>query len=710
MLLQQVYYATFAVLIVATIYMVTQYRGVLAMSEGTSAMSFMAARIRKGAKVFEFEVWQKIAIATLVLAALICLFVDKCAAIAFLMGGILTTIVAIVGMSVATYANVRAAAVALYTVDEDDETAGGKTVSATSKASQICGISVQTSLLLGLVLVGMFWGFDPFAKAESFIKIEGFEFIASIVRITAYGLGWSIVAMFCRVPGGIFTKAADIGADLIGKVEFHFKEDDHRNPAVLADQVGDNVNDVLGNQADLGESTTTTPNTTIIMAITMYATGATAILEGAIAYPFIVLTGGLISSIIGLYYASHAKKSKNPAHQINMSMYIAAGGSLIASLLASYICFHGNTPVDFKAGWMSPFLSTLFGIAAGVGVGLIAQKFTDMDSWWAKYIAERADKGPAIASSLAQAAGWISCFPEIGLVLLMSYFAEKVTGPYGGAVMALGMLSFVAQAIGADAFGPISDNAGGIAECCELPPKVRQRTDKNDAFGNESAAVGKAFAISSAAAVVKAQLAAYAMTYRSTSLNLLEGDVTLGIFIGVGMMAMFCGLLAKFTLDAATVMADECRRQLMKPAVRSGEELPDAEACIKIATKYALNKMVIPVAIVVVQTLAIGRIFGADALGGAIGGSMYIGFPLAIYFSNTGGLSDNVKKRFEAGLVTCFSDDADKYDSAYEAAIMIDTIGDWMKDVVAVSIDIFMKIEGVLGLMLAPAFNAYHLL
>ena len=710
MLLQQVYYATFAALIVAVIYMITQYRGVIAMSEGTESMSFMAARIRKGAKVFELEVWQIITIASFVLAALIWLFIDKSAAIIFLMGAVVTTISVIVGMSIATYANVRAAAVALETIDDDDETAGGKTVSATAKASQICGISVQTALLLGLVLIGMIWGFDPVTKAESYKKIKGFEFIASVVRLTAYGLGWSIVAMFCRVPGGIFTKAADIGADLIGKIEFHFTEDDHRNPAVLADQVGDNVNDVAGNQADLGESTTATPNTTIITAITMYGTGSVAILEGAIAYPFIVLLGGLISSIIGLYYASHAKKSKNPAHQINMSMYIAAAGALIASLLASYICFFDNAPAEFKAGWLSPFLSTIFGIAAGVGVGLIAQRFTDIDSWWAKYIAERADKGPAIAASLAQAAGWISCFPEIGLVLLMSYFAEKVTGHYGSAVMALGMLSFVAQAIGADAFGPISDNAGGIAQCCELPPKVRERTDKNDAFGNESAAVGKAFAISSAAAVVKAQLSAYAMTYRATSLNLLDGDVTLGIFIGVGMMAMFCGLLAKFTLDAATVMADECRKQLKEPEVRSGEKLPDAKACIKIATRYALVRMVIPVAIVITETLAVGFIFGADALGGAIGGSMYIGFPLAIYFSNTGGLADNVKKRFEAGLVTCYDNDADKYDMAYAASIVIDTIGDWMKDVVATAIDIFMKIEGVLGLMLAPAFNAYHLL
>ena len=710
MLLQHVYYATFAVLTVAIVYMVLQYRGVISMSEGTESMSFMASRIRNGAKVFELEIWQKITIASLILAGFIGLFVDKAATIAFLIGAVLTTVVVIVGMSIATYAGVRAAAVALETIDEDDETAGGKTVSATVKASQICGISVEAALLLGLVIIGLAWGFDPVAKAESFIKIEGFEFIASVVRLTAYGLGWSIVAMFCRVPGGIFTKAADIGADLIGKVEFHFKEDDHRNPAVLADQTGDNVNDVAGNQADLGESTTATPNTTIITAITMYGTGSIAVLEGAIAYPYIVLLGGLLSSIIGLYYASHAKKSKNPAHQINMSMYIAAIGALISSLIASYICFYGNTPAEFKAGWISPFLSTVFGIVAGIGVGLIAQRFTDMDSWWAKYIAERADKGPAIAASLAQAAGWISCLPEVALVLLMSYFAEKVTGPYGTAVMALGLLSFVAQAIGADAFGPISDNAGGIATCCELPPKVRERTDKNDAFGNESAAVGKAFAIGSAAAVVKAQLAAYAMTYGATSLNILNGDVTLGIFIGVGMMAMFCGLLAKFTLDAATVMAEECRKQLLKPEVQSGEQLPDAEACIKIATKYALNKMLIPVAAVIIETLTIGFVFGADALGGAIGGSMYIGFPLAVYFSNTGGLADNVKKRFESGLVTCYNDDIDKYNLAYAASIIIDTIGDWMKDVVATAIDIFMKIEGVLGLMLAPAFNAYHLL
>ena len=216
-----------------------------------------------------------------------------------------------------------------------------------------------------------------------------------------------------------------------------------------------------------------------------------------------------------------------------------------------------------------------------------------------------------------------------------------------------------------------------------------------------------------AMAILAAALYAISIPTSKLFLDELSPTMTASVLYlgaGVGMMAMFCGLLAKFTLDAATVMADECRRQLMKPEVRSGEELPDAEACIRIATKYALNKMVIPVAIVVIETLAVGFIFGADALGGAIGGSMYIGFPLAIYFSNTGGLSDNVKKRFEAGLVECFGDDTDKYNLAYAAAIIIDTIGDWMKDVVATAIDIFMKIEGVLGLMLAPAFDAYHLL
>lgn len=707
MLLQQVYYATFAALIVATIYMVTQYRGVLAMSEGTPDMSFMASRIRKCTRVFEFEIGQKIVMAMIALAALICIFVDKIATIIFLMGGAFTIVAVAVGMSIATYANVRATAVALDTMDEDDETAGGKTVSVTAKASQICGISVSVASLLGLTLTAMIWGVDPFVKASPAINLD-LNLVASVVRVTAYGLGWSVVAMFCRVPGGIFTKAADIGADLIGKIEYHFKEDDHRNPAVLADQTGDNVNDVAGNQADLGESFVATPNTTIITSITMYGVGGEAAFTMAVAYPFIVSVGGLISSIIGLYYTSHAKKSKDPANQVNMSMYIAAFGSLLTSFLASYFLFRDCAPAEFKYGWISPFISTLFGVVAGVGVGLIAQRFTDLNSWWAKYVSERADKGPAIAASLVQAAGWISCLPEVGLVFLMAYFAERVTGPYGSPVMALGMLSFVAQAIGADAFGPISDNAGGIASCCELPPKVRERTDKNDAFGNSSAAMGKAFAIGSAAAVTKATLAAYAMAYGAVSLNMLNGDVMLGAFIGIGMMALFCGLLAKFTLDAADEMAAECRKQLKREEVRTGKVLPDAEACVKIAARGALSKMVIPVAIVIAETLIVGFVFGADTLGGAIGGSMYIGFPLAIYFSNTGGLADNVKKRFEAGLVTCYGDDIERYNAAYAASIIIDTMGDWMKDVVAVAIDIFMKIQGVLGLMLAPAFNAYH--
>lgn len=704
MLLQQVYYMTFALLTVAIVYMILQARGVLAMSEGTEPMAHMAKRIRDGARVFEIEIYQKIAIAAAVIAVLLLLFVDKGASLAFVLGVILTTVAVFVGMSIATYANVRAAAIALENVNEEENVAGARTVGGTAKASQICGISVMTASLMGFTLIALIGGLDPSQEAEAMIKIEGLNFIAPVVRFTAYGLGWSIVAMFCRVAGGIFTKAADIGADLIGKVEFHFKEDDHRNPAVLADLLGDNANDIAGNQADLGESFTATPVTVVATAITMYGVGGDAAFMMAVAYPFIISIGGLISSIIGLYYTSHVKRSDDPAKQINASMYIAAAGALLTSFLASYFLFKNNAPAEFHVGWLSPFVSTLCGVVAGVGVGLIALHYTDLHSKWAKRISEVADRGAAIPLSYTQAAGWISCFTEIIVVMVMAYVAEKVSGPYGSPVMALGMLSFVAQSIGADAFGPISDNAGGIAESCELPEGVRRITDRNDAFGNSSAAMGKGFAIGSAAAVVRAQLSTYLMAYGATILDISRGEVMLGGFIGVGTMAMFCGFLAKFTLDAASEMAAECRKQLLY-----NSESPDAEACIRSATKYALGRMTIPVLIVVGQTIAIGFILGADALGGSMVGTMMIGLPLAIYFSNTGGLADNVKKRFETGLVECFGDDTERYDSAYIASIIGDTMGDWMKDVVAVSIDIFMKIQGTLGLMLAPAFANYHI-
>ena len=705
-LLQHVYCATLAGITVAAIYMFTQYREVIAMSEGTAAMAAIAAKIRAGAKVFTKAIYKRIIPVALVLASIICFVVEKWAGVAYLAGALFTSLSVIVGMSVATFANVRATATALENVDEDEDVATARTCNTTIKASQICGIIVHSSVLLGLVLTTWISGWDSF-----FLK-EGSLVIPIVARLTGYGLGWSTIAMFCRVPGGIFTKAADIGADLIGKVYMHFKEDDPRNPAVLADLVGDNVNDIDGNQADLGESFNATPVTVIVTAINMYGrTTNPTMLALAVAYPFILALGGLISSIVGLYYASHAKSTTNPSRQLNISMFIAAGGTLITSLGASYFLFYvsGVMPAEFTWGWASPFWSTVCGIVAGVGIGFVAQHYTDLESKWAKMVSKTAKNGSAICASMSQVGGWISCLPEIAIVAIFSAIAAYIAGPYGRSVMALGMLAFVAQPIGADAFGPISDNAGGIAECCELPDRVRKTTDKNDAAGNTTAAVGKGFAIGSAAAVVISQITTYRIAYGAPYLDITQGNVFLGASLGSGLMAAFCGLLGLYTLKAADEMAAEVRKQLMDPAVKAGEREPDSHKCIVISTVNALKKMIVPVAIPVVSIVAIGFLLGADAGGGTLVGVELVGLPLAIYFSNAGGLADNAKKRFEAGLEDVF-EGMEGYDLAHDAAVVGDTIGDWYKDVVAVSIDIFMKIMGTIALMLAPMFAAYQIL
>lgn len=704
--LHGVYYVTFGVIMVLGLYMMSQYIGVKRLSEGTKAMSELAASIRSGSMVFTKGTFRVILIVAAVLAAIISFAIELGAGAAFLLGLTMTTISVIVGMSVATYANVRACATAKKGVEDNlkDSQICARTVNVTIKASQICGIIVQSTSLLGLTIVTML-------SQDSPLIPNAHGIIPLVARLTAYSIGWSIVAMFCRVAGGIFTKAADIGADLIGKVFMHFAEDDPRNPAVKADFVGDNVNDVAANQADLGESFTATPVTTIITAITLYGNDNPAMLVAAISYPFMLALSGLISAAIGLFYASHAKESDKPEKQINASMYIAAAGTLIASLAISYFVFRKiGTPADFRFGWLSTFLSTLCGVVSGVSVGLIAEHFTSLEGKWAVSVSEMAKRGSALCASQSQAAGWISCLPEMLVVGIFSYASSIIAGPYGRSVMALGMLAFVAQAIGVDAFGPISDNAGGIAESCHLDPRVRVITDKNDSAGNMTAAIGKGFAISSAFAVVVSQTQTYVRAYGGDSLNFMDDKVSIGLTIGVGLCALFCGLLALYTLIAADEMAAECRKQFKDPDVVSGKKLPDSNKCIDIARVNGIKKMIWPVSIAVGSTLAVGFGLGPESMGGMLVGATYIGVPLAIFFSNAGGLADNAKKRFEANLVAGLTKDMPEYISAHDAAVVGDTMGDWMKDVVAVSIDIFIKIMGTLALMLAPMFAQYQLL
>ena len=733
-IIRYVCWAAFLVAIVAFVYMYTQYRRVknFKFAIGTEPMQELAAKIRNGAKRFVEALYKWIVVAGLVLFLILIFVMGIDVALLFLFGLTITAIAELIGMSIATLANVRTAATAYEFRDlplesevANDESYDDKAKAEIAKAnaeanakinntaitaSQICGLAVMTAGIIGVAFVVLI---TPWS---GFFAQPGKTAILIVKRVTGHSLGWSIMAMFARVPGGIFTKAADEGADLIGKVFMHFKEDDARNPAVLADFIGDNVNDIKGNMADLGESFVATPVTAIIAAVVTFGNPENeAVLTAAVAFPFILMIAGLIGSIVGLFYASHARKSKNPERQINASLFIAAGFAMVGGLVGSMYLFKGSAvPGVFKYGAVTGFICDVLGIAAGVVVGFVSKYFTDLKSRMVAGISQRAKQSNALAIVEAQVVGWISVPFEVIIVAIAAYVAGRVGDTYGSSIMAAGLLSFIAQPIAADAFGPIADNAGGIVESCDCGHRTRSRTDIIDAFGNSSAAVGKAFAICSAAAVVLTQIKTFSAAAGIANVNLLNGDVQLGNLIGGALMAFFCGLLWKYTNEAANEMAAECKKQFARPEVVNGQEEPDSEACVTIATNDAVKRTITPVVVVIAETLLIGFIFGPYAMAGCLQGTSLVGIILAIYFSNAGGAADNAKKRYEAGLENIkeenFMPGTEEFEAAHDATVACDTVGDGQKDVVAVSCDIFMKIMGTLATMMAPMFSQYALL
>lgn len=709
-MLANVYRITLAILFLVAIYLIRSYRVVKAMDEGTAEMSNLARRIRSGAETFEKTAYKRIVPVSCIIAFIICLIIERYAGLFFLIGMVCTTIAVVVGMSIGTYTNVRATATAYKNMNEPLNVAGARTVNTTLKGSKICGEIVQWSGILGFVITLIITGTDPHAVGSSIIPMQKAIVIPVAARATAYGLGWSIVAMFCRVAGGIFTKAADIGADLIGKTIMHFDEDDPRNPAVLADLSGDNVGDIAGNQADLGESFNATPVTALVAAVNLFGNNP-ALLEASIAFIIILALGGLISSIIGLHFASNVKKSEDPERQLNISMWIAVAGALLTSFIASRRLFSGlDLPTEFGS-WISPFIASAIGIVSGASVGFIANYFTDVKSKWAIRVADMAKGGKTgLCISMAIIAGLISCFWEIIIVAICSVTSYRIGGLYGLAVMALGMFSFIAQPISADAFGPISDNAGGIAEACNLPPIVRKILAINDASGNSTAAMGKGYAIVGAASVVFAQINTYLKSYGATGLDISRPNVLFGLILGIGVMALFCGNLGLYTIFGADKMAKEVEKQFEDEDVKTGRKLPDSDKCIRISTENGISRMVQAVSIPVFATIAIGFLFGPETLGGTLVGVNGAGLLIAILMSNAGGLADNAKKRYEANLVVGYEQGTEGYTAAHDSATHADTVGDWMKDVTAVCVDICEKIMGMLAIMLVPLFVAYQII
>ena len=682
---------------------VFNFRYVRGMKEGTAEMSEMAGVIRDGANVFMRTEYKTIVITVAVVAVIFLLLIEWSSAITFVLGAAMSSAACIFGMKAASYANVR-------TANRARSGSMNRTMKVALRGGSVSGLSVQAFGLLGLVLILLVTGGVKIGAVSSGLIVH-LECNPSIMRLTTYSLGCSIVAMFNRVAGGNFTKAADISADIIGKNRHDLPEDDRRVPNTIADFIGDLVNDIAGNCSDLLESFVATIVAAILIAVSVMESDAISetLFKSMYRFPILLAGIGLLGCIVGILTVLKSKSGKSPSATLDKATYISAGFVVVGAFLISLLMFFGEKKAfaDFRLGWISPWLSTILGLISGVAIGKITEYYTSTDHKPVQKLAEISVEGEAFVVMKGDAIGSRSCLLPIAVIVASLLLAGWLCGIYGIAISALGMLSFVATTVSVDAFGPIADNAGGIAEACHLDESVRAITDKLDAVGNTTAAIGKGFAIGSAAFATVSLIFAYVGSYSSATtpvLNIASFAVIGGALFGGALIEFFSAKLTDNTIDSARMMADEGDRQLNIPGVLEGEVKPDYNACIEMAAKEALRKMLFP-SLLALLVPAIGVVLlGLEFVGGILIGATIVAIPRAIFMGNSGGAFDNAKKYVESGLLEGHG----KGSPAHKAAVTGDTVGDTRKDVVGVALDIFIKMMSTVTNTLAPIFASLH--
>ena len=624
---------------------------------GTDRMKEIAAFIHEGARAFLTAEYKILVVFVAVLFVLIGIGIGNwVTAVCFLVGALFSTAAGYIGMNVATKANVRTAAAA-----KD------------SGMNKALSIAFSGGAVMGMCVVG----FGLFGAGVVYILTKNPDVLSG------FSLGASSIALFARVGGGIYTKAADVGADLVGKVEAGIPEDDPRNPAVIADNVGDKVGDVAGMGADLFESYVGS----LVSAITL---GVVYAKESGAIFPLVIAALGVLASVIGCFFVKGDENS-SPHKALKYGSYSAAIVVMIGSLILSKMFFNG-----FKEA-----IAIIFGLVVGLLIGVITEIYTSGDYRFVKKIAQQSETGPATTVISGIAVGMQSTAVPIILIAIGIIGAYSFSGLYGIALAAVGMLSTTGITVAVDAYGPIADNAGGIAEMSGLPSEVRNITDKLDAVGNTTAAMGKGFAIGSAALTALALFVSYAQAVGlfEEGINLLDYKVIVGMFVG-GMLPF---LFSAFTMDsvskAAYKMIEEVRRQFKTiPGILEGKGKPDYKSCVAISTQAALKEMLLPGVMAVLAPVFIGVVLGPDALGGLLGGALVTGVMLAIFMSNSGGAWDNAKKYIEDGH------HGGKGSEAHRAAVVGDTVGDPFKDTSGPSINILIKLMTIVSLVFAPLF------
>jgi K(+)-stimulated pyrophosphate-energized sodium pump len=697
---------TLAVVVIALFFVLYNFRKVKKLPEGSDDMVEMAAIIRSGANTFLKAEFRVIIIAYIIIALVFSLFIEATSGITFIIGGAMSSCACIIGMRCATYANVRTANRAKETLNI------GETVKVALSGGSVSGISVQAFGILGLLIVLFAWGVSPDLTGHGLVA--NLECNPSLMRITTYSLGCSIVAMFNRVAGGNYTKAADISSDILAKIRHDMPEDDSRVPNVIADFIGDNVNDIAGNCSDLLESFVATMASSIMIAVSLFISSYVTISEATYAnmviYPVLFAGVGLLGCVLGLGIASARKMGEDPSKELDLAQWLSAGLTLVFGLIISYIMFANNTYDEMILGWVSPWLSAAFGIASGVAIGVITEYYTSDKYKPTKTLAEMATEGEAFVVTKGDAIGSRSCLLPILVIGVALFLSGRICGTYGIAISALGMLSFVGATVSIDAFGPIADNAGGLAESCHLSPEVRVITDKLDSVGNTTAAIGKGFAIGSAAFATVSLITAYVGNYASGDaepiLNIASFTVIAGGIIGGALIEYFAALLTDNTIESAKIMADEGDKMLSIPGVLEGTVKPDYNKLIHMAANQALRKMLLPSILSMCIPVVGGFIFGVQFVGGLLVGATIVAIPRAIFMGNSGGAFDNAKKYIEAGELKGYG----KGTAAHKAAVTGDTVGDTRKDVVGVALDIFIKSMSTVANTLATLFQSITLI